>query len=115
MAKYRDKTKAQIPAEICKYKIGEPASDRHNRRLETNKEHADKLKNYCRSNGFSLDIKNDGQHWQIKQGSITIDWWPSTAKMVINQQYDEGIHVHDISQVKAYLNFAKLIIKGLKK
>jgi len=110
MAKYRDKTKTQLPAEICKYKRDERSGDRHNRRLETNKQYADKLRNYCRSNGLSFEIKNEGLHWQIKRGEVTIDWWPSTAKMVVNQQYDQGIHVHDITQIKSYLNFAKLIL-----
>jgi len=114
MAKYQDRFKTRIPAEICKYKKGEDAKDRHARRIQTNNEHADKLRNFCKSNGFSIDIKNEGQHWQIKHNGITIDWWPATAKLVVNQQFDKGIHVHDISQVIAYLIFTKLLIKPLK-
>ena len=109
MAKYRDRSKCKVEAEICKYKPGEQATDRHERRLLTNKSHADKLRNYCKSNGFSCEIKNEGHHWQIKRGNVTLDWWPSTAKLVINRQYNKGIHVHDISQVITYLNFLKLI------
>lgn len=109
MAKYRDKTTCKLPAEVVKFKKGEHPKIRHGRRLNENKEQADKLRNYCRSNGWGFDIKNEGHHWQMRRGDIIIDWFPATAKFIVNQQWTKGIHVHDITQVKSYLGFARLL------
>lgn len=109
MAKYHDKTNSRIPAEVSKFQPGEQAKDRHERRLQTNKEYADILRNYCRSNGWRFDIKNEGHHWQMRRGKLILDWYPATAKLIVNQQWKKGIHVHDIGQIKSYLEFAKLL------
>ncbi len=109
MAKYRDRTKTRLPAEISKYKAGENGKDRHARRLQTNHEYADVLRNYCKSNGWQFTITNEGHHWQIRRGKTIIDWFPVSAKFVVNKQWKKGVHVHDVAQVKSYLEFARLL------
>lgn len=108
MAKYRDNTKSNLTTEMHKQQ-GEHPKDRHERRLQVNKEHADILRNYCQSNGWRFAIKNEGHHWQIRRGNLILDWYPATAKFVVNQQWEKGIHVHDITQIKSYLEFARLL------
>jgi hypothetical protein len=53
-------------------------------------------------------------HWQVKRGPILIEWWPRTAKMVVNKQWNKGVHVHDVTQLKHYLDFIKLLNGGLR-
>ena len=108
MAKYQDRRKSGFKAAV-RYIEGETPQARHARRQRENTLNAETLRNYCRANGFRLTIGNENMHWQIKRGSLQIDWWPRTAKMVVNQRWKEGIHVHDIQQLKSYLDFARLL------
>ena len=112
MAKYLDKTRTNLKADSCKFQQGEDAKVRHDRRLQTNLANEENLRNYCKSNGFKFSIHNEGHHWQIRFGKTVLDWYPATAKLIVNKQWKVGIHVHDISQIKSYLNFAKLLQKN---
>ena len=99
MAKYRDRNIRLDKSTVSPYKQGEPAKKRHARRLQQNKERLDIVLKWCDANGVSLEIKNDWHHWQFIVSGKTFDWWPSTAKLVIDQNYKRGIHVHDYTQV----------------
>lgn len=47
--------------------------------------------------GGWLRVLNSGQHWQIIYGAgpiRIIEWWPSTAKMVVDTDWKHGVHVH---------------------
>lgn len=109
MAKYRDHTKSKLVAKYVKYNYNELSKERHDRRFQINVDNQSKLINYCKGNRFSLSIKNNNEHWVIKQGLNIIEWWPRTAKLIINKHWKKGIHVHDISQIISYLNFFKLL------
>lgn len=106
MAKYRDKSKSKFKAQ-CQHIEGEATEDRHDRRQSHNVNRLQRLRNYCKKNRFQLKVTNEEMHWQIKRGTIQIDWWPRTAKMVVNQQWKQGIHVHDVGQIICYLEFVK--------
>jgi hypothetical protein len=91
--KYRDKVK--VPSRLIKFIPGESAPERHARRLAfamSLKEQADEL---CKRAGLTLEIKNDGHHWIFRKGAKVAEWWPSSAKLVINKKWRKGIHVHD--------------------
>jgi len=98
MAKYCDTKKCRHETEVSKYKKGELAKDRHIRRLQENKERLDVFKKWCKDKGFEFRYLNNGEHWQVKAFDWCFDWWPRTAKLVIDQNYKHGIHVHDIVQ-----------------
>lgn len=108
MAKYKDNSKSRFKAQI-RHIDGEASGDRHDRRQLHNVGRLGRLRGYCNSNGFDLTVTNEEIHWQIKRGKITIDWWPRTAKMVVNKQWERGIHVHDVGQIICYLEFIKRI------
>jgi hypothetical protein len=99
MAKYHDKTKCKSEAEIIQYKGGEGWKKRHKRRLDANKEYLDKFRNWCEKKGFTFNIFNNNEHWQVKSATKVFDWWPRSAKLIINQQWKKGIHVHDYTQL----------------
>lgn len=45
--------------------------------------------------GAWLKVSNDGHHWSIvKPGGLNWQWWPSTAKLVIDEDWNSGIHIH---------------------
>lgn len=45
--------------------------------------------------GGWLAVLNNGEHWQIHfpKGRL-LQWWPSTAKLVVNEEWKKGIHCH---------------------
>ncbi len=108
MAKYRDKFNAGESG-VCPKDKAEHPKARHERRLDTNLACRQKLQHFCMTNGFRFNIKNEGHHWQIWLGDWQFDWWPSTAKLIINQQWKKGMHAHDYQQITHILKIAKLL------
>lgn len=53
--------------------------------------------------GLTLDVMNGGQHWKIRKEGFVAEWWPSSAKLVVNKHWQNGIHVHDYKQVLSVL------------
>jgi hypothetical protein len=110
MAKYKDKTRCRLKSDLA-YIRGESAAARHKRRLMTNRDNLNRLRAYCGSKGFAFTLIQDGLHWRIEKHGVEIDWFPSTAKFIVNQNWKHGIHVHDISQVICYLEFLNLVFQ----
>lgn len=55
--------------------------------------------------GYHLSVHNDGHHWVFRDGSGRVaEWWPSSAKLVLNRDYGRCIHAHDWPQVLAELH-----------
>lgn len=46
-----------------------------------------------------MAIKNNGHHWQFRVAGHLVEWWPSSAKMVVDTKWKNGKHVHDIKQL----------------
>ena len=99
MAKYRDKTKSRSQAKVVDYKDNEQWRDRHHRRFSTNQEYVAEFRRLCDESGYEFRVLNNGEHWQIKANGNCFDWWPRSAKLIINKQWKNGIHVHDITQL----------------
>jgi len=51
-----------------------------------------------RARGVVLRITNEGHHWQLTKENFLAEWWPSSAKLVINKQWSRGRHCHDFRQ-----------------
>ena len=88
---------------ISKHIPGEKAEDRHARRLSQNLSYEDEWHEWCRLNGIYLTITNQGHHWKFMHKAGTAEWWPSSAKLVLNYRYRDGIHAHDAGQVRPIL------------
>jgi len=97
--RYRDKTKCKDSPEISKFVKGVPYKIRHAQRFLVNENTADQFKEHCKEQGYTFRILNEGEHWQVKYKGDCFDWWPRTAKLVINQNWKNGIHVHDHTQL----------------
>ena len=83
---------------IIPYRRGENFKARHSRRLASNLQNETKLRQWCQQNGLALRITNEGHHWQVMEGGFVAEWWPSSAKLVINKRWHDGIHCHDYKQ-----------------
>lgn len=82
---------------------GEDPGARHDRRLNANLSRQEDVREWCKVAGVRLTIKNHGHHWRFVRGKQEAEWWPSSAKLVIQRNYDRGIHVHDHLQALARL------------
>ena len=102
MAKYRDK-RTVGKSDIVPYKKDEDPKDRHRRRKNTNMAHADELGDWCKDRGIHLLVFNGGHHWQARLGRTMIEWWPSTAKVVMDKAWNQGIHCHDWQQFRGLI------------
>lgn len=78
---------------------GENANDRHERRLNSNLKWQDELAQWATENGYSFKVSNGGHHWILTKGKTRVEWWPSSAKVIFNQQWRKGIHCHDYKQL----------------
>ena len=81
------------------YIYGETAQHRHVRRKLAAENDLKHLRGWCLNNDWSLTLHNDGQHWRMVGHGHTADWYPSSAKLIIDQQCQKGIHCHDFRQV----------------
>jgi len=86
-------------SKLVPYRKGESASDRHARRKYSNLKWENKLKLWASAAGYLVQINNDGHHWILTKGTTRVEWWPSSAKLVFNQQWKGGIHCHDYQQL----------------
>ena len=81
------------------YLKGETAAQRHERRKQENLAQEGLLRQDMEKLGLTLKVTNMGHHWKMTRIGLIVEWWPSTAKLVFNKEYHEGIHCHDRFQV----------------
>jgi len=101
--RFRDRSKASGPTAI-QYRPGESWRDRHARRKSFNSKFVEAARDWAKSRGVFLSITNDEHHWKFARGKASVQWWPSTAKCVVNERWRSGIHVHDWRQLKIILD-----------
>lgn len=64
-----------------------------------------------------MTLHNNGHHWVFDCGLVgnpggpcrdrlLIEWWPSSAKLVIRKNWNGGIHVHDWKQAQEQIEKA---------
>lgn len=82
----------------------EDPKDRHARRLHAALKDFDKVVEWCVANRWELDLKNRGQHWVFTRDKCIVEWWPSSAKLVIDKNWNDGIHCHDYNQALVILH-----------
>jgi len=54
--------------------------------------------------GCSLRVLNDGHHWLIQKPGLMAEWWPSSAKLVLNRDYGRDYHAAHWQDVAAVLH-----------
>jgi len=83
------------------YKAGESYRERHERRKKQNLHEEHNLRVWCEGLGVILNIHNEGHHWQFHLPSRRlVEWWPSSAKCVVDKRWSNEWHCHDTHQVK---------------
>lgn len=84
------------------YFAREEPGQRHERRKAENVARVAYVEEQCQALGVTVAVYNHGHHWQFRlpSGKI-VEWWPSSAKLVVDQRWDKGIHVHDWEQALA--------------
>lgn len=101
---YKD-TRSLGNSDIAPFKPGESPQKRHGRRKQTNLKFRDELAGWCKDNGWTFQVKNNGHHWIFSKGKTLFECWPSSAKLVRNKDWRRGLHCHDwlklIEQLKA--------------
>jgi hypothetical protein len=100
MKKYHDVESAG-KSKLVPHKKGESRYSRHQRRLVSACKSKEEVEKWCEECGLSLTVTNGGHHWRFTRVDLQVfvEWWPSSAKMVIDKKYDCGIHCHDYTQV----------------
>ena len=58
---------------------------RRDRRLKRNSNAADEARAWAARNGFTFRVGNEGHHWMWQKGGFVAEWWPSSAKLVLNR------------------------------
>ena len=84
---------------VVPFQGGEGWKSRHGRRLTTNLDYESDVRDWCDQHGVELSITNGGHHWTFTRGNLRVEWWPSSAKLVMDKQWRRGVHVHDWTQV----------------
>src|SRR3989440_12660600 len=74
-----------------------PSSDEYKRlrrdqRMERTPELDSQVRAWAEQHGCSLRVLNDGHHWLFQKAGFTAEWWPSSAKLAGNRDYDRDHH-----------------------
>lgn len=93
-------------SDVVPFQRNEGASSRHARRLATNLKCSPEISTWVKSHTIELKITNEGHHWRIIGKGRLAEWWPSSAKLVLDRTYESGIHAHDYKQVMRHLEKA---------
>ena len=109
MSKYKDITgmgKSKLCPKLKDEK--ESFSERHFRRKIFNEKRFRKVQEFCEKAGLRFRISNQGHHWRVNTDKMTVEWWPSSAKVIVNKNWNRGVHCHD------YKQFIKILKKQFK-
>lgn len=100
--RFHDRTTAGRSASVP-YIPGEEPGARHARRHGEAQANEERARVFCRQVGLSLSVCNHGHHWIFSLSEphrmFVAEWWPSSAKLVVQKKWEKGIHVHDVDQV----------------
>lgn len=104
----KSEQQAPVPPQVIQYQNGEHHRDRHKRRLETNVElFKDEAVQWAETHDVFCRISNRGHHWKFQRNGSHIEWWPESAKCIVNRSVE--MHIHEFPQLLVLLEqeFAK--------
>jgi hypothetical protein len=76
---------------------------RRERRLNRNTNVAHEARTWADQHGFTLRVNNGEHHWIWQKGSFVAEWWPSSAKLVLNRDYARSFDAYDWTMVVPFL------------
>lgn len=85
-------------------KYGETWQQRHARRLTVALECRSNLQAWCDERSVSLRLWDTGTHWKLARPWFravrTVEWWPSSGRVVVNGDGRNPLKVHDVVGLK---------------
>ena len=108
MASSRRKTRYRDKSSLGKEPGGKPKGydwrSRHDRRrAKANRSNRSAGLAFASLGGW-LWVGNDGHHWKIVfPGGLVVEWWPASAKLVVNQNWPNGVHCHTWQKLWRYV------------
>ena len=92
------------PSEVAPFVPGESAMERHARRKGIALASVPAFESWCEANDWKIEVKNNGHHWiMVHRDGTLAEWWPSSAKLVLEKRWNKGVHCHDVDQVRRVL------------
>ena len=76
---------------------------RRERRMDRTSQQEAQVRAWAGQHGCSLRVLNDGHHWLFQKPGFTAEWWPSSAKLAVNRDYDRDHHAPHWAEVAAVL------------
>jgi hypothetical protein len=76
---------------------------RRERRLHRTLDLESEVARWASRHGFTLRVLNDGHHWLLQRPDLVAEWWPSSAKLVVNRDYLHDHHAPHWPEVAALL------------
>lgn len=90
-------------SDLVPFKEGEDRGSRHERRKGHANSNVNEVRQWCQERSINFSVTNGGHHWRFVREKTQCEWWPSSAKFVVNQQWKKGLHVHDYKQLMTQL------------
>jgi hypothetical protein len=59
---------------------------------------------WAAQHGLTLRVLNDGHHWLLQKPGFVAEWWPSSARVVLNRDCLRGRHAPHWAQVAALIH-----------
>lgn len=79
---------------------------RRDRRLDRTLDLEPEVRRWAAQHGFTLRVLNDGHHWLLQKPGLLAEWWPSSAKLVLNRNYLDDRHAPHWPEVASALEAA---------
>ena len=76
------------------------------RRLERTLDLEAQVTRWAAQRGLTLRVLNGGHHWLFQKPGLAAEWWPSSAKLVLNRDYLRDRHAPHWPHVAALLENA---------
>ncbi len=76
---------------------------RRARRMDRTAQLEAQVQEWARRHGCTLRVLNDGHHWLFQKTGFIAEWWPSSAKLVLNRIYERNFHVPEWTGVIPFL------------
>ena len=98
MGRFSD-TRSAGRSNLVPYIEDETMQERHSRRQAVAEDTEGQLRVWCDEHGWHLTVHDGGGQFMMRRKKVLVEWWPSTAKLVINKNWRGGIHCHDYHKV----------------
>jgi hypothetical protein len=76
---------------------------RRERRIKRTGQSEAEVRRWAEQRGLALRVLNDGNHWLFQKAGFVAEWWPSSAKLVMDRNYDRDHHAPHWAEVRAAL------------